>query len=70
MRPIPLAAGQPEHERIECRECGQLLAKRWPGGGLLVVVINQHVDREGRIVIQCPSCNTRTRLRPHRYRAA
>lgn len=70
MRSIPLAAEQPEHERICCDGCGMLLAKQHESGGFAVVVTGLHIDPDGRIVIKCPNCNKRVKLRPHRLRAA
>lgn len=47
-------------------ECRQLLARRWPAGGLDVVVKGDKYDADGRVVIVCPLCGHRARVNPRR----
>lgn len=49
---------------IECRECGDLIAKRHIDGTLEVVVKGEHYCQDLRVQVKCPRCGTRARLRP------
>lgn len=61
---VAAVAEQPEH--IECLDCGQLLAVRWSNGSMRIVVVDQRIE-DGRIVIVCPRCDKRIRIRPTRH---
>jgi len=65
MRPIPLAAGQPEDERIECQGCGQVIAQRTPGGAVVFVTTPTRVwvERDGRHGAECPQCGNWVKFR-------
>jgi len=47
---------------VRCRDCGQVLARRWAGGGLRILVLGAYVDREGRLVVECPACGRKNRV--------
>lgn len=49
---------------IECRGCGDLIAKRHSDGSLEVVVKGEHYSPDLRVQVKCPRCGTRARLRP------
>lgn len=51
---------------IDCHDCGQLLAIEFAGGGVRVVAPDHHFSADGRVVIVCPRCSKRIRIRPHR----
>lgn len=57
------AAGN-DWQPIECRACGDLLAKRHVDGSLEVVVKGEHYCPDLRVQVKCPRCGTRVRLRP------
>jgi hypothetical protein len=63
-RAARILAGSPkrDYEPIECRECGDLLARRWPGGTIEPVVIGATFEY-GRVVLLCPRCQRKVRLR-------
>jgi hypothetical protein len=52
----------PPELRVLCA-CGQMLARRWPGGGVEPVVMGAVLTADNRLSIQCPACKRRARLR-------
>lgn len=50
------------HAEIRCHDCGALLALRWEGGGLYVIVHGSEWS-DGRVTITCPDCHRRIRIR-------
>lgn len=49
---------------VRCRTpgCNQVLARVGERGDVYPVVVGAFVDREGRLVVVCPSCDNRNRL--------
>ena len=62
-RPLKDAAPK-EWQAIDCNECGQLLARRWVGGRVEPVVPGPAIEADGRIMLVCPRCERRVRVRP------
>lgn len=58
----PAIEEPPDPLLIRCRDCGQLLARRWQGGGLRILVLGAYVDREGRLTVECPACGRKSRV--------
>lgn len=66
-----------EAERITCfgtlpsgAPCGQLLARRYASGAVVVVVKgDEQYESDGRVTITCPSCQKRVRIKPKRTAA-
>lgn len=72
MIPTPLTTDS--YERVVClgtlpdgSACQQLLARRYGSGAVVVVVRgDERYESDGRIVIHCPSCGRRVRIKPKR----
>ena len=46
--------------------CRQVIAFRYSSGALRVVVKGELYDEAGRVVVDCPVCGQRARMKPRR----